>query len=625
MKIMNIYINNMSLMWLNMGLVEQRNLKLAVGARNLSTMKVRIKQNIDLKPKSWHYINWKEAEVKVKDLQEKIVIATLDNDFKEVYRLQWILINCFEAKALAVRRVITNKGGKTSGVDKIVWNNPDKYWKAIEDLSEVVKDPASYQAKPVRRVYIPKGNSKEMRPLGIPTMFDRTVQALYHLGVEPVVETRSDPNSFGFRKNRSTHDAITAIRSHLDKNTHPHWILEADIRKCFDRIDHEFLMKHTPICHKMVLKQWLKSGIMEELNYIAIDEGTPQGGIMSPTLCNVALNGIEGLIKKENPLKKGISPGVHVIRYADDMIITSKTKEIAIKNKKILSEFLIERGLELNENKTLLTHIKTGFDFLGFNIKRVPWNPKFNQKTDQETVLIIKPSEKGVNKLKDTMRKILVKDKPLSRIISEANPVLRGWGEHKRISYHSQETFIKMDHWIQTRMRQWAFWRKGSKRRNVNKFLIQTENRKWNWGLSLREKLINLAEIAIIKLRPLKLDRNPFIIENQKYFEERKIRLIDAKFRATIYRIYKQLCPNCGESLHNGEIVELHHIIPAKSKVKYSIENIVPLHQICHQQVTYGDQSLERFKRIKSEDIKPKKLRKRRTKMTETLKSKSIG
>lgn len=545
----------------------------------------------------WNEINWKKVESKIKDLQEKIVIATINKDFKEVYRLQWLILQSFEAKALAIRKVITNKGKRTPGVDNIVWKGSKDYGKALQDLTKITKNPEKYIASPVRRVYIPKGNTKEMRPLGIPTMIDRAVQAIYHLGIDPVVEVQSDSNSFGFRKNRSTHDAITAIRSLLDKSTHPRWILEADISKCFDKISHSYLMKHTPICHKGVLEQWLKSGVMEEMNHINTEEGTPQGGIISPVLCNIALNGLEKYIKKANPLRKGISPGVHVIRYADDMIITAKSQDIAIKNKKLLTEFLRERGLELNDKKTLVTHIKTGFDFLGFNIRRMEWDPKLNKNTEQDTVLIIKPSKKGINKLMDSIRKVVIMNKPIRKIISELNPILRGWGEHKRISYHSQDTFIKMDHWIYTKMRKWAIWRKGSIKKTINKFLVQTKTRKWNWGVSLKEKLINLGEISIISLRPLKLDKNPYLKKHIEYFNKRRERIIEAKFRSIIYKIYLQTCPVCGESLHNEEPVELHHIIPQKSKGKYSIENILPLHQICHQQVTLGKHNLEKYRK----------------------------
>ena len=262
-----------------------------------------------------------------------------------------------------------------------------------------------------------------MRPLGIPTMIDRAVQAVYHLGVDPAVEARSDKNSFGFRKSRSTHDAVTAIRMIMDKTTHPHWIVEADITKCFDRISHEFLMKETPIRHKHVLEQWLKAGIMEELNFIESAEGTPQGGIMSPTLCNIALNGLESTIRKANPLIKGITQGVNVIRYADDMIITARTQETAIKNKKILAEFLSERGLELNDKKTSITHIKKGFDFLGFNFKRLPKDSRFNADTNQETVLIIKPSKKGITKLVNNIKQSITKYKPIEKIIADLNPI----------------------------------------------------------------------------------------------------------------------------------------------------------------------------------------------------------
>lgn len=165
---------------------------------------------------------------------------------------------------------------------------------------------------------------------------------------------------------------------------------------------------------------------MEELNYSETIEGTPQGGIMSPTLCNISLNGIEQYIKEQIPKKRNISNGIHIIRYADDMIITGKSKEIVMKCKAILAEFLAERGLELNNNKTLITHIKDGFDFLGFNIKRLNRNPKYNNNTNQETVLIIKPSEKGIKKLMDSVRKIITINNPIERIITEINPILRG-------------------------------------------------------------------------------------------------------------------------------------------------------------------------------------------------------
>lgn len=534
--------------------------------------------------------------MKVKDLQEKIVIATINENIKEVYRLQWILLRSFESKAMAIRKVVTNKGGKTAGIDKVIWDKPEKYWDAIKELGVIISNPENYKSQPVRRVMIPKAGTKEKRPLGIPTMIDRAVQAVYHLGIDPAVEAKSDKNSFGFRKSRSTHDAVTAIRLIMDKKTHPHWVVEADIAKCFDRIDHEFLMKNTPILHKNVLEQWLKAGIMEELNFIESKEGTPQGGIMSPTLCNIALNGLEETIKKANPLIKGITQGVNVIRYADDMIITARTKENAIRNKEILAEFLSERGLELNEKKTVITHIKKGFDFLGFNFKRLPKDLRFNAETEQETVMIIKPSRKGIDKLVNSIKQIVSKYKPIKKIIADLNPILRGWAEHKRISYHSQATFKRMDHFIYTKMLKWAKSHKGTVGKNIKRYTIRTMTRKWNWGTSVTQKILNLAEIPIIKHTPLKLDRNPYIIANREYFEKRKEKLISAKFRAAIYKIYKHNCPMCGESLHNGESVELHHIIPRKIGGKYSTENILPLHELCHKQVTHGNKSLERFK-----------------------------
>lgn len=547
-------------------------------------------KNIHIKIKQgWHEINWKQVETKIKDLQEEIVIATLNNNKREIYRLQKRILRSFEGRALAVRKVVTNRGGRTSGIDNIKWTGPLEYWNAIKTLDEIIKNPKNYEAQPVRRVYIPKPNSKEMRPLGIPTMIDRALQALYVLGLDPAVETVSDLNSFGFRKNRSTHDAITAIRSLLDKNNHPEWILEIDIKKCFDRIDHNFLLKHTPICHKDLLKKWLTSGIMEELNFFETTQGTPQGSLISPVLSNVAFNGLENWIKVHNPLKKGISPGVHLIRYADDMIVTSKSRETAEKNKQLIIEFLKERGLELNEQKTVISHIKDGFNFLGFNIKRFPFRKILNNKTNQKTVLIIKPSEKGIVKLKQKLKNIFDRSKPMEGIVRELNPILRGWAEHKIISYHTQPEFIKLDHWIYTNMMRWARAQatKTGLKNIMKKYLHQTETRRWNWGTSKSLTLINLAEIPIITLRPLKLDRNPYLKEHSIYFNERKERTVFTKFKMAILKKYKHLCPRCGESLHNGEPLELHHIIPKKTGGKHSMKNTQPLHRICHQQITH--------------------------------------
>ena len=226
----------------------------------------------------WNEIDWKKAKKEVESKQEKIVIATLRKDMREVYKLQRELVMSFAARALAVRKVISNKGGKTAGVDRVIWKGSEQYLHAVKELLKIVQKPKEYKAQPLRRVEIPKPGSDEKRKLGIPTMIDRAVQAVYHMGVDPVVEVNSDKNSFGFRKSRSTHDAIAYARSHLDKKTAPNWVLEADISKCFDKISHEFLMEHTPIADKCILEQWLKSGVMIYGVFEGTDEGTPQGG-----------------------------------------------------------------------------------------------------------------------------------------------------------------------------------------------------------------------------------------------------------------------------------------------------------------------------------------------------------
>lgn len=295
---------------------------------------------------------------------------------------------------------------------------------------------------------IPKPNSKELRPLGIPTLIDRATQAVYQLAVDPVVETKSDPNSYGFRKGRSQHDAIAYIRSWLDKNYSPEFILETDIAKCFDKISHEFILKNIKICDQNVLEQWLKCGYVYEDKLFPTTEGTPQGGIISPMLCNAVLNDLETKIRDKYPLRdtKGYRAKVYVCRFADDIIVTGENENILLEIKEIIKNFLKIRGLEMKETKTSITHINKGFDFLGFNISRKKFNPRLNQNTKQETVLIIKPSKKAIDSINLKIKETIKNNSVMPKLVSELNPIIRGWANYFKISYHSQAVFIKIGH-----------------------------------------------------------------------------------------------------------------------------------------------------------------------------------
>lgn len=317
-------------------------------------------------PDSWRTIDWASCEKKVRKLQVRIVEALKANRIGRVKALQRILINSISAKALAVRQVTSNKGGSTAGVDKETWLTDVERYNAISSLKT-----RGYKPKPLRRVFIPKKNGK-MRPLGIPTIRDRAMQALFLMAVEPVAETLADGNSYGFRKYRSCADAIDQIHRCLCNKRSAQWVLEGDIKGCFDHISHEWLQRNV-IMDTEMLRKWLKAGVIEKNVFHITDEGTPQGGIISPTLANITLDGMEKLVARYSTRKengKTYSNKVNLVRYADDFIVTGDTKEVLEEIKAELVVFLRERGLELSEEKTLITHIKDGFDFLGFNIRK---------------------------------------------------------------------------------------------------------------------------------------------------------------------------------------------------------------------------------------------------------------
>ena len=342
----------------------------------------------------WKGIDFARCERRVRKLQVRIAKAQKEGRYNKVTALQHLLVTSFEAKGLAVKKVTSNKGKRTAGADHVLWDTDAKKINAVSSLKR-----RGYKALPLKRVNIPKKNGK-MRPLGIPTMKDRAMQALYLMALEPIAETTADANSYGFRKFRSAADAMDALHRWLSKDCSPQWILEGDIKGCFDHISHQWLLDNVRI-DKHILEKWLKSGVVFNKLLQPTVEGTPQGGIISPTLANMTLDGMERMLKEKYKVSyidgKLYHPKVNCVRYADDFIITADKREILEETKCMLIEFLGKRGLTLSEEKTLITHISEGFDFLGFNVR------KYNG------TLLIKPSPKSQKRFTEKLHEVVFK------------------------------------------------------------------------------------------------------------------------------------------------------------------------------------------------------------------------
>lgn len=561
---------------------EKLNFKKVTEVQNKQNSNLTVKKLNDTSAAQlWHKIDWKEVNKKVAELQEAILKAYQTEKMATVYKLQRKLILSFEGRAKAVRKVVTNSGGKTPGIDNEKVNCPAQYFDKIKWLKTVVESPKNYKASPLKRVYIPKPGKKELRGLGIPTINDRIVQAIYHMAIDPVVEEKSDINSFGFRKERSTHDAIIYFKNYMDKHYAPRWVLEADIKKCFDRISHYFLMENTPICDKQVLEQWLKSGVINEGSFENTEEGTPQGGIISPTLCNIALNGLEETIKNSVKWEKKVSPGIKIIRYADDIVITGKSRETLEIILPKLKEFLTIRGLTLSEEKTKITPIEQGIDLLGFNIRRQKWHWKYNDKNAQKDVLIVKPSQKGIINIKSKIKQTIKNSNKMEEVVGKLNPILRGWAEHKRITPHARKAFFLVDNYVWEMLRS-KFIRSKPGQRVVDDNYKKIYKGRGRWGDKNGILILNLARVGSKQLRMKQLNWNPYLIENQEYFAKHRQTQLLTNLKQKLFKKYKDTCPVCQETLNNGEIIEIHHKTPENKKGSNKLTNLEPVHRICH-------------------------------------------
>jgi RNA-directed DNA polymerase len=463
----------------------------------------------------WNSIDWDAIEKKVKTLQSRIVKAYKAKQFRKVRSLQWILTTSFEAKLLAVKRVTSNKGSRTPGVDGAVWSTEMSKVKAVLSLNR-----KSYKPLPLRRIYIPKSNGKQ-RPLSIPCMKDRAMQALYLLALEPIAETQAEVNSYGFRPMRSCADAIEQCFTVLAMKCSAQWVLDADIKGCFDNISHEWLTNNI-LMDKRMLGLWLKAKVIDGHSFFYSNKGTPQGGTISPVLANMVLNGLEAVLDiaadrkyRKDGMKAKNRNLVNFVRYADDFIVTASDK-IFIEEKIIpaIEDFLLVRGLVLSKDKTRIVNINQGFDFLGQNIR------KYKGK------LLIKPSKSNVKSFKLKVTNIISKNKTSTQdvLIGQLNPVIRGWANYHR-HIIAKYTFKLVDNFLFNSLWRWAKRRHSRKPAYWvrNKYFQTYKNVSWTFRCKKTSyTLFRAQSVAIKRHIKIKGNANPYDPLWDTYFEKRR-------------------------------------------------------------------------------------------------------
>lgn len=461
----------------------------------------------------WENLDWASIGGKVTRLQVRIAKAVAEKRYGKAKALQWLLTHSFNAKAWAVRRVVQNRGRGTPGVDGVTWKTPRQKMRAIRSLRR-----RGYKPRPLRRITIPKRNGKR-RPLSIPTMKDRAMQALYLLALNPVAETLADRNSYGFRLGRSIADAHMQCFNSLAKGYSPQWVLEGDIEACFDRISHEWLLENV-LMDKAILKAWLKAGYLRDARFYPTEEGTPQGGIISPVLANLALDGLEQTAWHAAPRRSK----VNVVRYADDFIITGNSRELL--EDKILpavTSFLSERGLRISSEKTAITHIEQGFDFLGANIR------KYDGK------LLMKPAAQTARRLLQDIRRYLRSHRSIAAadLISALNPKIRGWAYQFR-HLVAFRVFEQIDYRIQDSL--WRWVRRQHPQKSVRwvygRYYRRSGNRRWVFSARTRPAngdarvvdLFRASSLPIIRHVKVRVAATVFDPRYDAYFHQRRIR-----------------------------------------------------------------------------------------------------
>lgn len=553
-----------------------------------------------LKPhQKWNQINWVKVEKFVLRLERSIAKAVEHHDFAKVAKLRRIFRTSNNVRLLSVRRVTQdNRGKRTAGVDGKVITSEKERWRLASNVS------IDGKSNPLLRVWIPKSNSKELRPLGIPTIEDRVKQMMLKLEIEPIYEVQAEPNVYGFRPARSVHDAIEACFIAIGCKKEGAWVLEGDFSKFFDNINKEHMLKMIKslgITDKETLQQvqaWIKSGVIDKEVFTKTDKGTPQGGVISPLLANIALHGMENMLHDWVNTWKGTKRrnhhGFSVIRYADDFVVIHKDRTVIEEAKQRIEEWLDNGvGVKLNQTKTKITHTTKGFDFLGFNVRQ------YRVNNGSKLKFLTKPSKDKVIAHMESIRQVTKTMPAVSTetLIAKLNPIITGWSNYYS-SAASKKTLNWCDNQMFIKLWKWATRRHNDdhkcKRWIKNKYFKRIGTRNWVFatvddkGKPIK-RLKSHSKTKIVRHVKVRGTKHVYDGDNI-YWAKRNARnpLLPTRVKKLLFK-QEGVCPYCGSPFKNDDIMEIDHVIPKSEGGKDIYLNLQLLHDHCHDNKTLDD------------------------------------